>query len=158
MIGCGSMGGGMALLFAEDGVQVGLSDPSEEAMDAVIEKAEKSAYNGKVKKYTGQPLPCSSGMEILTIPRLRLPLQITLHSASPRLLPPSWRRRRQSARGPHAPPLPRRHHSRLRQRTLSEYRAPAKQGQRYRYPLHRLWSQWRISSSESWAFNVSWRR
>jgi 6-phosphogluconate dehydrogenase len=54
MIGCGSMGGGMALLFAEDGVQVGLSDPSEEAMDAVIEKAEKSGYNGKVKKFTGQ--------------------------------------------------------------------------------------------------------
>jgi 6-phosphogluconate dehydrogenase len=48
------MGGGMALLFAEDGVQVGLSDPSEEAMDAVIEKAEKSGYNGKVKKFTGQ--------------------------------------------------------------------------------------------------------
>jgi 6-phosphogluconate dehydrogenase len=54
MIGCGSMGGGMALLFAEDGVQVGLSDPSEEAMDAVIEKAEKSGYNGKVKKFIGQ--------------------------------------------------------------------------------------------------------
>jgi 6-phosphogluconate dehydrogenase len=47
------MGGGMALLFAEDGVQVGLCDPSEEAMDAVIEKAEKSGYNGTVKKFTG---------------------------------------------------------------------------------------------------------
>jgi len=56
MIGCGSMGGGMALLFAEDGVHVSLSDPSEEAMDAVIEKAEKSGYNGKVKKYKGRLL------------------------------------------------------------------------------------------------------
>jgi 6-phosphogluconate dehydrogenase len=59
MIGCGSMGGGMALLFAEDGVQVGLSDPSEEAMDAVIEKAEKSGYRGKIKKFTGE-LNCSA--------------------------------------------------------------------------------------------------
>jgi 6-phosphogluconate dehydrogenase len=48
------MGGGMALLFAEDDVHVSLSDPSEGAMDAVIEKAEKSGYNGKVKKYTGR--------------------------------------------------------------------------------------------------------
>jgi 6-phosphogluconate dehydrogenase len=51
------MGGGMALLFAEVGVHVSLSDPSEEAMDAVIEKAEKSGYNGKVKKYKGGQLP-----------------------------------------------------------------------------------------------------
>jgi 6-phosphogluconate dehydrogenase len=54
MIGCGSMGGGMALLFAEIGVHVSLSDPSEEAMDAVIAKAEKSGYNGKVNKFTGK--------------------------------------------------------------------------------------------------------
>ena len=53
MIGCGSMGGGMALLFAEDGVHVGLSDPSEEAMDAVIAKAEKAGYTGRVKKHKG---------------------------------------------------------------------------------------------------------
>jgi 6-phosphogluconate dehydrogenase len=47
------MGGGMALLFAEDGVHVSLSDPSEEAMDAVIGKANKSGYNGKVNKFSG---------------------------------------------------------------------------------------------------------
>ena len=51
MIGCGSMGGGMALLFAEDGVHVNLSDPSEEAMDAVIEKAETAGYHGKLTKH-----------------------------------------------------------------------------------------------------------
>jgi 6-phosphogluconate dehydrogenase len=51
------MGGGMALLFAEDGVHVSLSDPSEEAMDAVVEKAKKSGYNGKVKKYKGGHIP-----------------------------------------------------------------------------------------------------
>lgn len=61
MIGCGSMGGGMALLFAEVGVHVSLSDPSEEAMDAVIDKANKSNYNGRVQKYTGkyQQISCS---------------------------------------------------------------------------------------------------
>ncbi|KAF1936828.1 6-phosphogluconate dehydrogenase C-terminal domain-like protein [Clathrospora elynae] len=47
------MGGGMALLFAEDGVHVSLSDPSEEAMDAVIEKAEQAGYHGKVQKFRG---------------------------------------------------------------------------------------------------------
>jgi 6-phosphogluconate dehydrogenase len=59
MIGCGSMGGGMALLFAEDGVHVSLSDPSEEAMDAVITKAEKSGYNGKIQKFKGE-LQCEA--------------------------------------------------------------------------------------------------
>ena len=48
------MGGGMALLFAEDGVNVSLSDPSEQAMDAVINKAEQQGYNGKIKKYNGR--------------------------------------------------------------------------------------------------------
>jgi 6-phosphogluconate dehydrogenase len=66
MIGCGSMGGGMALLFAETGVNVSLSDPSEQAMDAVIEKAEQQGYNGKVQKYKGKikigTLWCSPGL------------------------------------------------------------------------------------------------
>ncbi|KAH4111121.1 decarboxylating 6-phosphogluconate dehydrogenase [Parastagonospora nodorum] len=66
MIGCGSMGGGMALLFAEVGVHVSLSDPSEQAMDAVIEKAEKSGYNGEVKKYNDYSSLCKS----LSKPRL----------------------------------------------------------------------------------------
>jgi 6-phosphogluconate dehydrogenase len=47
------MGGGLALLFAENGVNVALSDPSEETMDEVIEKAEKSGYHNKVHKYKG---------------------------------------------------------------------------------------------------------
>ena len=53
MIGCGSMGGGMALLFAENGLNVSLQDPSEEMMDSVIEKAEKAGYHNKIKKYKG---------------------------------------------------------------------------------------------------------
>ncbi len=43
----------MALLFAEDGINVSLSDPAEEVMDAVIGKAEKSGYHDRVKKFTG---------------------------------------------------------------------------------------------------------
>jgi len=54
MIGCGSMGGGMALLFAENGVEVSLQDPSEEAMDGLIKAAEKQGFGGKLKKYTGR--------------------------------------------------------------------------------------------------------
>ncbi|KAH7066080.1 6-phosphogluconate dehydrogenase [Paraphoma chrysanthemicola] len=50
----------MALLFAEDGVHVNLSDPSEEAMDAVIAKAEKSGYTGKLKKHTDYDSLCKS--------------------------------------------------------------------------------------------------
>ena len=42
MIGCGSMGGGMAQLFAENGVHVSLEDPSPEQMDVVISSAKKS--------------------------------------------------------------------------------------------------------------------
>jgi len=53
MIGCGSMGGGMALLFAENGIHVSLSDPSEEAMDSIIKEAEKDGIQDKVQKVSG---------------------------------------------------------------------------------------------------------
>jgi 6-phosphogluconate dehydrogenase len=43
MIGCGSMGGGMAQLFAENGMTVGLQDPSTEAMDKLIQQAKKDS-------------------------------------------------------------------------------------------------------------------
>jgi 6-phosphogluconate dehydrogenase len=66
MIGCGSMGGGMALLFAKDGVNVSLSDPAEETMDAVIEKAEKAGYHGRVHKHKDYKELCNS----LSTPRL----------------------------------------------------------------------------------------
>ncbi|KAH9862420.1 hypothetical protein J1614_011075 [Plenodomus biglobosus] len=66
MIGCGSMGGGMALLFAEDGLHVSLSDPSEQAMDQVIAKAEKAGYKGRLKKYNDYDSLCKS----LSSPRL----------------------------------------------------------------------------------------
>jgi 6-phosphogluconate dehydrogenase len=53
MVGCGSMGGGIALLLAEDGVHVSLSDPKEEMMDGIIQRAEKAGYNGRVEKFKG---------------------------------------------------------------------------------------------------------
>lgn len=53
MIGCGSMGGGMALLFAEHGITVSLSDPSEEAMDSIIKEAEKEGIQKNIKKFVG---------------------------------------------------------------------------------------------------------
>lgn len=50
----------MALLFAENGVNVSLSDPAEEMMDSVIEKAEKVGYHNKVKKFKGgKSFPCN---------------------------------------------------------------------------------------------------
>jgi 6-phosphogluconate dehydrogenase len=52
MIGCGSMGGGMALLFAENGIEVGLQDPSQSNMDHVLEQAKKDGLSDRVKKYT----------------------------------------------------------------------------------------------------------
>ena len=68
MIGCGSMGGGMALLFAEDGIHVSLSDPAEEAMDGIIEKAENSGYHGRVSKYTGMPRSSSKALWLDHVP------------------------------------------------------------------------------------------
>jgi 6-phosphogluconate dehydrogenase len=66
MIGCGSMGGGMALLFAENHINVSLSDPSKEAMDAVISKAEEAGYHNKVHAYKDYKPLCAS----LSTPRL----------------------------------------------------------------------------------------
>lgn len=44
----------MALLFAENGLEVSLSDPSEQAMDKVIEKAKKDGFGERVKKFKGE--------------------------------------------------------------------------------------------------------
>jgi 6-phosphogluconate dehydrogenase len=66
MIGCGSMGGGMALLFAEDGINVSLFDPAEATMDSVIAKAEKAGYHDRIHKHTDYKSLCAS----LSTPRL----------------------------------------------------------------------------------------
>jgi 6-phosphogluconate dehydrogenase len=53
MVGCGSMGGGMALLFAENGIEISLEDPSEPAVDDAIDAAKQQGFGDKLKKYTG---------------------------------------------------------------------------------------------------------
>ncbi|USW48946.1 Putative 6-phosphogluconate dehydrogenase, NAD(P)-binding domain superfamily [Septoria linicola] len=50
MIGCGAMGGGMALLFAENGCDVVLRDPSNDAMDKVLDTAKKDNVGDKLSK------------------------------------------------------------------------------------------------------------
>lgn len=60
MIGCGSMGGGMALLFAENGIDVSLQDPAEKAMDSVIAKAKEDGITASVTKHTNYESLCKS--------------------------------------------------------------------------------------------------
>jgi 6-phosphogluconate dehydrogenase len=60
MIGCGSMGGGLTLLFAEHGVSVSLYDRSSEAMDIVIESAKEQNISPLPSKYTEFKSLCSS--------------------------------------------------------------------------------------------------
>ena len=44
----------MALLFAENGLEVSLSDPSEQAMDKVVDKAKKDGFGERIKKFKGE--------------------------------------------------------------------------------------------------------
>jgi 6-phosphogluconate dehydrogenase len=54
------MGGGMAQLFAENGIEVSLEDPSEVAMDGIIELAKKQGFGDKLKKYADYKSLCQS--------------------------------------------------------------------------------------------------
>ncbi|KAF2151688.1 6-phosphogluconate dehydrogenase C-terminal domain-like protein [Myriangium duriaei CBS 260.36] len=60
MIGCGSMGGGMALLFAEKGLQISLQDPSEDAMKGIKSQAEKDGVGDRVSIYKDYKSLCGS--------------------------------------------------------------------------------------------------
>jgi len=60
MIGCGSMGGGMALLFAENGLDVYLSDPSEENIKSLTKAGEEQKLASKLHKTEGYEELCSS--------------------------------------------------------------------------------------------------
>ncbi|KAL9066190.1 MAG: hypothetical protein Q9161_007716 [Pseudevernia consocians] len=51
MIGCGSMGGGMALLFAEHGITVLLNDPGESTVDSLLKTAEKDGIRNMLEKH-----------------------------------------------------------------------------------------------------------
>ena len=60
MIGCGSMGGGMALLFAEKGFNVSLQDPSTEAMDGILKSAKDAGVADRMGKYDDYASLCQS--------------------------------------------------------------------------------------------------
>ncbi|KAF2840884.1 6-phosphogluconate dehydrogenase C-terminal domain-like protein [Patellaria atrata CBS 101060] len=60
MIGCGSMGGGMTLLFAEHGIHVSLQDPSEDAMDNVIKTAKDAGVEKYVSRFNDYESLCKS--------------------------------------------------------------------------------------------------
>ena len=60
MIGCGSMGGGMALLFAEQGFQVSLNDPSTEAMDGILRSAKQDGVQDRMQKFNDYESLCNS--------------------------------------------------------------------------------------------------
>ncbi|KAF2502538.1 6-phosphogluconate dehydrogenase-like protein [Lophium mytilinum] len=54
------MGGGMSLLFAENGLEVSISDPSEETMDKVLKRAEEEGLGGRLKKFKDYKSLCAS--------------------------------------------------------------------------------------------------
>ncbi|KAI9659092.1 MAG: hypothetical protein M1821_002052 [Bathelium mastoideum] len=60
IIGCGNMGGGMALLFAENGLHVSLSDPSETAIDYIIQQAKKTGIDDHIHKHKDYKSLCES--------------------------------------------------------------------------------------------------
>ncbi|KAG9858396.1 6PGD-domain-containing protein, partial [Aureobasidium melanogenum] len=60
VIGSGSMGGGMALLFAENGCHVSLEDPSEEAMDGIIKQAKEEGFGDRISKHSDYKSLCDS--------------------------------------------------------------------------------------------------
>lgn len=60
VIGCGSMGSGMALLFAEQGIHVSLQDHSTERMDSVLEAAKKYGLQDRLNKHQDYKSLCES--------------------------------------------------------------------------------------------------
>lgn len=60
MIGCGAMGGGMGILFAENGYDVLLLDPLEKAMDKVTEDATRGGVGGKISKFQDYKSLCAN--------------------------------------------------------------------------------------------------
>lgn len=60
MIGCGSMGGGMALLFAEKGLNVSLQDPSSKAMKGIKSQAEKDGVGERISLHEDYKSLCAS--------------------------------------------------------------------------------------------------
>lgn len=47
----------MAQLFAENGLHVSLSDPSDQAIDYIIQQAKKTGIDGHIHKHKGSHFP-----------------------------------------------------------------------------------------------------
>jgi len=60
VIGCGSMGGGMALLFAENGCEVLLQDPDPKAMDKVVTQGKEDQIESRITGYTDYESLCKN--------------------------------------------------------------------------------------------------
>ncbi|KAI9801898.1 MAG: hypothetical protein M1833_002212 [Piccolia ochrophora] len=54
------MGGGMSLLFAENGVDVSLNDPSEDTVNALLETAKKDGVEQRLSKHADYESLCKS--------------------------------------------------------------------------------------------------
>lgn len=57
---CGSMGGGMALLFAEHRIRVLLQDPNEESVNQLLATAKKDGLQDMVEKHGDYQDLCNS--------------------------------------------------------------------------------------------------
>ncbi|KAG4029488.1 hypothetical protein MFRU_015g00320 [Monilinia fructicola] len=61
MIGAGSMGGGMTLLLAENGISVSIQDPSTSTVDSLIQSAkDQNITSGTLSKHTEYKTLCDS--------------------------------------------------------------------------------------------------
>jgi len=60
MIGCGSMGGGMAQLFAEHGLQVSCEDPSKENMEALMKSAKEEGLGDRLSTHDTYEALCGA--------------------------------------------------------------------------------------------------
>ncbi|KAK5005397.1 hypothetical protein LTR39_005933, partial [Cryomyces antarcticus] len=54
------MGGGLALLFAEKGLEVLLNDPSEETMDGILSQAKDGGIGDRISKYKDYKTLCKN--------------------------------------------------------------------------------------------------
>jgi len=60
MIGAGAMGGGLALLMAENGISVSIQDPSTKTVESLIKSAEEQGIHNKLSKYENYKDLCAS--------------------------------------------------------------------------------------------------
>jgi 6-phosphogluconate dehydrogenase len=60
MVGCGSMGGAMALLFSSHGIEVSIIDKTEDNVKTVLKNAQSESLSSKVKAHDTYESLCKS--------------------------------------------------------------------------------------------------